>query len=107
MFDRDGSFSYSPTVSISLDKNQDQTVSVYPNPFSENLSISIMANETAVLHLTLFDMNGKEMHSISMQVEQGSKTIYLTDFANLDGGIYFLKMTIADQTKMVKLVKLR
>jgi aminopeptidase N len=71
--------------------------SVFPNPFTEDISISI-SNFKKPVQLGLFDVNGK----LIKQLEIISKTINLS---NLSTGVYVLQLKTADKIIERKIIK--
>ena len=101
--DKDGQVEYSNTIPIS--KNITETVNVFPNPFKENINLSIISNSKQKINLTVSDINGREIFSSVMKVEQGINNFILNDIASFENGIYFLKTIINNEVKTQKLVK--
>lgn len=58
--DIDGAFSYSSTVEVSFDGNI--SYNLYPNPFTESFYLSIAAEGSNSMELSLFDLTGKKVH---------------------------------------------
>ena len=72
-------------------------LSVYPNPFSDILNISISSNAT----IEIFDVVGKSIQNQS--IENGLSQIDLTNFAS---GVYMMKVINENnQSKTVRIVK--
>jgi len=76
-------------------------VFVYPNPFSNN--ITIKGNETAkISSVKLFDILGKEINAV---IEKNNDEIKITNIENIAPGIYFLKLNSTEGSKTIKIIK--
>jgi len=77
-----------------------ESITVYPNPSSTSITISIPTTPTKNTFLTIFNINGQQLMSRRM-MEQ--KTV--VDVTGLSQGVYFVKVR-DDRTVMVgKFVK--
>ncbi len=86
MNDIDGRFSYSPVKSVARDMNAGNGFSVYPNPFSDRLSIRFNEGKSSVaMQALVTDLSGKVL--LKVPVNAGNQSIELS---RLPGGIYFL-----------------
>ena len=88
------------------------TVSVYPNPFGDNLSIEIQLSESSDLQdLSVYDLKGSLIYKFDKNLlNPGSKkTISWNgqsqNGVNLKSGIYLLVFRTAKTSKTIKLVK--
>lgn len=66
-------------------------ISTYPNPLSDQLSISLNTRKTGILHLSLMSIEGKKIVELSNEnITAGSwnKTLSLPE---LESGLYFLR----------------
>jgi len=80
---------------------------VYPNPFTNKLTIPYTSSQSQTIDVSVFDMAGKELLRERHEMIQGSSSIELNSLENLIGkGIYLLKIS-ADNlpAKTIKLLK--
>lgn len=76
-------------------------VSVYPNPFSNKLTIK--GNEmNKVISIQLFDLLGKE---INVGIEKNNEELKIVDLDNTNSGIYFLRLNSIDGNRTIKVIK--
>ncbi len=80
-------------------------ISVFPNPFSEQIVIEVEVPGESSLQIKLNDLLGRVVLQQRMDVRQGLNTIRLTDIQWLSTGIYYLDITEKTSQKTVKLVK--
>ncbi len=65
-------------------------MAMYPNPVSERLTIAIPAGMQSILHLTVFNILGQEIHQGVLDPTQGIRHVSVTDFAP---GVYMARLT--------------
>ena len=75
---------------------------LYPNPFQDNLNISLKSALENVALLQLLDINGKAISKIELQ--PGSKSIKL-NYPHLAKGVYFLNLKNAQTNQTFKIIK--
>ncbi|MCC6817095.1 MAG: DUF11 domain-containing protein, partial [Saprospiraceae bacterium] len=59
--DRNGTFSYSKTISIKVQQAREMTLSIYPNPTDESLTIDLGLADDGELEVRVFDEAGKNV----------------------------------------------
>ncbi len=74
-------------------------VNVFPNPVTDKI-LNINSLNDLIIDLYLTDINGK---GTQLKVQQGA-TLQQVNLNNYPGGIYFLHITTAYKTKIVKIV---
>ncbi len=89
--DNDGAFSYSNVVVVRLDSKA--TVSVWPNPFVKDVTISITSKTATMLNLRVLDYAGKTLVVKQYQLSRGINQLYLENMSALSPGMYILEMT--------------
>ncbi|HSA04810.1 MAG TPA: endonuclease, partial [Tenuifilaceae bacterium] len=102
--DQEGNFSestiqnYTVSPSTDIDDNQQNKVTVYPNPFGETLNIKV--DGLGSTKVTVMDIIGK----VVLTAEFFDK-IYPINTSNLKAGIYFVKVLNGDKTNVIRVVK--
>jgi hypothetical protein len=104
--DRDGSFSYSPTVEVTisgaptafaLEQN-------YPNPFNPSTTISFTLQNTGVTTLKVYNVVGQEVATLVNEVlETGVLHQKQFNAGSLSSGVYFARLTSGSQAQIKKL----
>lgn len=87
---------------ISEIASDDYSISVYPNPTSDNITIDISARAGGNLKLKLFDAQGKLLINEKVKSEEKTKIINLQTFSK---GVYLLNI-YNDQDKQIKSYKI-
>ena len=103
--DFDGQFSYSPTVSASLE-NSSTTISAFPNPAQDQLSLQLDAASfyRGEAELSVYDMTGKLILVENVEME-ALTTPYSLDISNLSKGTYLLQLSNSQLNLPVRFVK--
>ena len=89
-----------------LDLNIDNTLkaNIYPNPFTKNFNIEIEVENSQNISIEISDIDGKIINTYNKNINLGINTIPI-NANNLDKGIYFVKITTAENSKVFKIVK--
>ncbi|MEA3447405.1 MAG: T9SS type A sorting domain-containing protein [Bacteroidota bacterium] len=85
-------------------KNTDENVTIYPNPYSSELHVTISSDYGKQIIYEIFDLNGVLVlkKTFNCRFSHCSETI---STAHLTPGIYILKLTGSTKTKSFKIVK--
>ncbi len=102
MFDVDGSFTYSAIVKTGI-KNNNNNISVYPNPISSIVNISIQADKDELVFFRLINSNGSTVANKSIILKKGSNA-FSWNVNQLAAGTYFITSTNKD-FKVLQVVK--
>ena len=104
-----GSMTLSPgpysSVGIADIAGNIHSVSIYPVPFSQELSAAIYLNTSSTLSLTLLSPEGKtikELYNDTAPQGHFSRSFNIGDIA---AGIYFVRIQSGADTKVVKVMK--
>ncbi|MEM7375280.1 MAG: PA14 domain-containing protein [Bacteroidota bacterium] len=102
LVDLDGSFAYSQTVRIFLERDM---VSVVPNPVKvgQELQIWMRLMESQSVKLSLMSMHGQLVHQSTHEVRAGQEHLPILTY-NLARGVYLLKASAKDQSWEWKVV---
>ena len=103
--DLDGKFTYSKVVLVNKDSKEENVFEVFPNPFNNEFNIVVNATEAGNATVKTFDLQGKVIASKNFTTVNGLNTLNMADLANLNTGIYLVKVTVNGQTFVQKLVK--
>lgn len=91
MFDKDGSFTYSSVVAISIPDIMITSVSLYPNPAGKEVILSINSFTDQKLSWQLIDNTGRVLRRKDVVVTKGANNISI-NLEQLPAGSYFLKV---------------
>ncbi|MEL7021103.1 MAG: T9SS type A sorting domain-containing protein, partial [Bacteroidota bacterium] len=105
MRDRDGAVRYSDTRAVYFPTTI-SIVKAYPNPFEQNMTISVTGEQQEVLTLRVVDMLGKVMSVQSVELQQdGTHTFELDISDALTPGQYMLSIVGKHVQRAIKIVK--
>ena len=103
--DKDGKYIYSNVISFELTPTH--IVKVYPNPFSQSLTLVISTTEAADAgdHVELYAINGNLMYSKTLSGRQNNTSVQLNDLPPMANGVYIMKVYLNGKTETVKILK--
>jgi hypothetical protein len=85
---------------------QKQTITAYPNPARNEITLSYRLTQASVISLNLFDTQGRLLQSLDMaQQAPGAHNIAI-DLSALPIGLYYCAFQTAYSTQTAKLIKL-
>lgn len=77
----------------------------YPNPFSNSLQLEMEIAKVDNYQLDVFDLNGKQLiHQEIGQLLNGKQSVTLRDAAQLESGIYFVRLSSSTGNAFIKVV---
>lgn len=83
---------------LSIEKNTDKPISIYPNPTKNWLHIKLNQEQTGEAKLT--DISGKELLCLKL-----NSTINLIDISNFNSGLYILKVYSGNKSTTTRIIK--
>jgi endonuclease I len=81
--------------------------SAYPNPFNPQTSVSVDLPTSAHLTIGLFDVMGREVRSIASGSYSAGRHTVSVDGAGLASGVYYIRVTSAEQRSVVPVMLLK
>jgi len=105
MIDMDGNYTYSKTITLSVDYKGISVSVVYPNPFSKRVQVRIFSDKTEQVSMKVLDNAGTVVRSQLSTVYSGENNIVIQNVAELPGGVYFLEVTGDHRSMKTKLMK--
>jgi hypothetical protein len=105
MVDNDGSFEYSKTIEVKTDADTKESVKVNPNPFTNELTVSIETLVDSKATLEVVDINGRVTLTQNVNVTKGTSAINVDGIEKLKQGVYFVRVSTDLGTQVFKLIK--
>lgn len=102
--DFNNGYEYAEIISVSTEAFAG-SVSVYPNPFNQNLTLNIDAQSDEALSISIVDLAGRTVFEHAAELNQGNNQLTLNKLEVLRSGVYFLNINTANGRKVMKLVK--
>lgn len=92
-----------------FDNSQDELenpfeFTVYPNPFTDQLSLRTALKTKSEIRLQIFDISGQKVYQSLEKLSVGNQEISF-NLANLESGIYFLDIVLNSERIRQKIVK--
>jgi hypothetical protein len=103
MIDADGSSDYSNIAVINLLEKIQKAV-VFPNPFVDDLTVSVVAKSKGIAQFSLHDITGKEAIRYSQDLIEGNNRINM-NVPSLSTGLYFLCVEMDGEKYIVKVIR--
>ncbi len=89
---------------VNVEENLLETsVEIFPNPATDHVSVSFLSENIELLDISVSEMNGKLVHSLTTQVNVGRNMINM-NLGGLETGIYLVKLTSTGQAVYKKLI---
>ena len=101
--DYNGGFEYSNIIAIDVILNRQAALKVYPNPVSANMVVEIMVDKADDVTLTLSDMLGRDMSSVTSHKLLPGKSIIDFNVKDIPPGTYTLSTSIGNITQYQKI----
>jgi hypothetical protein len=98
--DVDGTFEWSNIVIVSANDANNTNIDVYPNPFNNNVTVSLVDNTPATIEVV--SLQGVSVYNATTNSTNSFAHVNLTQ---LTSGVYFIKVTQNGNTTVQKLVK--
>ena len=102
--DFNGESTYSNTVIVKKDIENNDQVFVYPNPFKDKLNIDVTTLAKGEITLQIIDISGKIIETKKADVLPGNNSI-LFDTNHLVNGIYMMNIVGEGINKKFKVIK--
>lgn len=105
--DVNGDKTYSNVVAVNLDaEGKGAYISqLSPNPFNQNLNITLEQAVGGNTEIRVYDLTGKVVYTNSQVTDSGTQTITLPALDGLANGVYILEVNNASQTMRQRVVK--
>jgi hypothetical protein len=102
--DLNGNYNYSKTISVEAPKIFG--VTIYPNPFTENFTLTINSNSASQpVKVVLCDITGRIILDKSFITNDKQFNYEITDMKTSNIGVYIAKITIGNKTLLKKIIK--
>jgi hypothetical protein len=104
--DLDGTVSYSATRAVAFEGLQ-VGMATYPNPFSDDMTLEVLAEQEDQLHLTVTDVLGRVVLSREVALLKGSNKVDLSLGNHYPKGLYLISARFNGTVQQAKVMKQR
>jgi hypothetical protein len=103
-FDYNGASEYSDVRKVSFGMNNldEQSIAIYPNPFTSDVYIDLSTISGGKVTIQVSNVAGQQLIERSISEPHQIEKV---DLSSLPKGIYFVKVTTATSTSIVKVIK--
>ena len=101
----DGSISYSKIQTVSFEKKGAFVTNLFPNPFVNKIDMNINAPKEDYIGVVITSIAGKTMLTSKIKITKGSSRVSINSLENFPKGIYFLKITMGEESQIFKIEK--
>jgi hypothetical protein len=102
--DSNGVYTYSRIVTIHL-KESNNTLIMFPNPFTDYISLKVNSPTKSKLRITIYDGSGRALKCQLNNLHPGDNYIIVSGLQSFSQGTYILKTESGTQTVQYKLIK--
>ena len=105
-FDNNDDYLFNDTLTADIENTKiNEAVGVYPNPFSDKLTISINSPVAERLHISLTNVSGIKVYDIEKDIMNGNNSIIIND-SRITPAVYYLNIYGTSINKTISVVKL-
>ena len=95
----------SAEIDITQFTNQEKSLLVYPNPFTEKVNLEIMLKEPAMVVLEIFNITGQKLSTLfDGNVDAGLQTRFEYNPEKIPAQVLLYKLRIGDELETGKLI---
>jgi len=104
MVDLDGAFTYSPVLKFNT-TGPGAALSAWPNPFQQQLTVTMEAEAAERSRLTIRDLSGKLLIGQDLPLQKGTNSVPLSSLSRLAKGVYLLTITTSRGQQTLRVLK--
>ncbi len=91
-------------VGISNFSKTESSITLYPNPAKDEVTLNIMLDNSEMSTVTVFDIQGKKvLNTIEKQLEKGENSMNINT-SSLKSGEYFVQINTGNKVNKIKLI---
>jgi hypothetical protein len=103
---KDGHYKYSRTVVVKMNEDDKPSINISPNPANTTAQVNVFSLQAVPAILFIYNMNGREVRKMSVQLQKGNTSINIGDLKALPKGVLSVKIFAGSETFTNKLVLL-
>lgn len=85
-------------IQSSDDSGNEQYINSFPNPFNESATVKYELTEDANVKIEVFNLIGSTVSQLKSEQQQKGQQAFIINGNNLPSGLYFIKMSVNDQS---------
>ena len=104
--DNSDDYLYNDTLTANIENTLiNETVSVYPNPFNDKLTVTINSLQPDKIRVTLSNMTGVRLYDIEKEIIPGNNSFSINDL-KIAPSVYYLNISGKTINQVIPLIKL-
>jgi hypothetical protein len=106
--DYGGAFEYSPEVEVTIDAPDELALhGNYPNPFRERTTIRYELPKAGDVRIDVYNVLGQRVATLVDERKEAGREEAVFDARRLASGVYFVRLRVADETRVEKITVVR
>ncbi|MCX7954821.1 MAG: C10 family peptidase [Bacteroidales bacterium] len=98
--------SYNAQTSVSSLKTDDYNIVISPNPFNNEIFLTLTLLDDSNITIEFFDILGKQINNCRVSLNKGRNSVALQNYLQkIKSGVILMKVTIDNSSLMYKIVK--
>jgi hypothetical protein len=104
--DNNDDYAFNDTLTANIENTEvKETLSVFPNPFSDELTITVNSQIDDKLHISISNVSGVKLYDIEKDILSGNNSFTICDF-RLVPSLYYLNVRGTTINKTIPVVKI-
>jgi Peptidase family C25/Propeptide_C25/Peptidase family C25, C terminal ig-like domain/Secretion system C-terminal sorting domain len=105
-FDNNDNYAFNDTLTANIENTKiDETLSVYPNPFNDVLTITVNSQTDDKLHISISNVSGVKLYDVEKDIVSGNNSFTISDFRSIPS-IYYLNIQGTTINKTIPVIKI-
>ncbi len=106
-YGNDDDYLSNDTLRVKVENREiEESVSLYPNPFSDHINITINSRQYRKVRITLTNIAGRQVYSLNHDLSEGENQIII-DTQDLPPSVYILNISNPSFPKAYQMIKLK
>jgi len=106
-YGNDDNYLQNDTLMIRIQNTEiEESVTIFPNPFTDQLNITMNSKETRSVRISLTNLSGRKVYSADHELTEGENQLIINTM-HLSPTLYILNITGSGSSKAYSLIKLK
>jgi len=102
-----GQIAYSKIIKLYIGENQEETISISPNPVRDVMHVNIFSSNRGSAELSIYDVAGRCMMSLPVSIQKENTVVEIKDFQSWPRGIYSVKVSLGNSLFIKRMVLIK
>ena len=100
-----GDITYSAIQAVTLPGKASFIMNLYPNPFTDKINVAVNSVKDNYINAVITGAKGEVLVNTKKNVNKGTSIVSISNLESLPKGIFFLKLTIGEESQTIKIEK--